>query len=132
MVKYNKIKQLSVFIENRVGVVNEVVTILSSANVNLRAFSLADGMEFGILRMIVPDIDYTQKVLEEAGYKASQTEVFCVEVPNVAGGILDTLQTLTQKEIFIQYMYSFSDKELASIIIRPNDIDLCAQVLSSK
>ncbi|MFI3281164.1 MAG: ACT domain-containing protein [Rikenellaceae bacterium] len=124
-----RIKQLSIFMENRVGVINEVITILSRANISLRAFSVADGIEFGILRIIVPDVDAAQKVMEEAGYKVSQTDVLCVEVPNVAGGILDVLNRLAQEDLFIQYMYSYSDSATANVIIRPNDVDRCVEVL---
>ncbi|MFI3317112.1 MAG: amino acid-binding protein [Rikenellaceae bacterium] len=124
-----KIKQLSIFIENGVGEINEVIAILSNANISLRAFSLADGIDFGILRIIVPDIDLAQKVMQDAGYKVSQTEVLCINVPNVAGGILGPLNKLASHGIFIQYMYSFSDKEVASVVIRPDDIDRCLEIL---
>ncbi|MFI3262230.1 MAG: amino acid-binding protein [Rikenellaceae bacterium] len=126
-----RIKQLSIFIENRVGVVNEVISILSSAGVSLRAFSLADGNDFGILRIIVPDADFAQKVLQDAGYKVSQVEVICLEVPNVAGGVLGSLDKLAQNDVFIKYMYSFSDSDVARVIICTNDLDRSIQVLLS-
>ncbi|MFI3268359.1 MAG: amino acid-binding protein [Rikenellaceae bacterium] len=127
-----KIKQLSIFIENRVGEVNEVISVLSNADISIRAFSLADGIDFGILRIIVPDTDYAQKVMQDAGYKVSQTDVLCVEVPNIAGGILTTFNAFAQQNIFIQYMYSFSDNEVAKVIIRTNDIERSVEILSSQ
>ncbi|MFR9523443.1 MAG: amino acid-binding protein [Rikenellaceae bacterium] len=129
-----KIKQLSIFMENKVGTINEVISIISEAGISLRAFSVADGIEFGILRIIVrpENLLRTQQVIEDAGFKVNQTDVLCVEVPNVAGGISTVLSDLAKEDVFIQYMYSFSDAETASVIIRPNDIDRCIGVLSSR
>ncbi len=129
-----KIKQLSIFMENKVGTINEVISIISEAGISLRAFSVADGIEFGILRIIVrpENLLRTQQVIEDAGFKVNQTDVLCVEVPNVAGGISTVLSDLAKEDVFIQYMYSFSDAETASVIIRPNDIDRCIGVLSNR
>ncbi len=82
-----KINQLSVFMENRVGVLNEVTSILSDAAINLRAFSVTDGSEFGILRVLVSDPKMAQSVLQGAGYKVTLTDVLCVNVPNEAGSL---------------------------------------------
>ncbi len=124
-----KIMQLSIFMENKVGMINQATSILSKAGVSMRAFSVADGIEFGILRLLVPDVDYAQKVMEDAGYKVSRTEVLCINVPNVAGGLSHVLDSLAKEDLFIQYMYAFSDSDVASVVIRPNDIDRCVEVL---
>ncbi|MFI3264754.1 MAG: ACT domain-containing protein [Rikenellaceae bacterium] len=124
-----KIIQLSIFMENKVGVINEVTSILSEAGISMRAFSVADGIEFGILRLLVPDVEYAQKVIEDAGYKVTRTEVLCINVPNIAGGVSEVLNCLAKENLFIQYMYAYSDSEVASVVIRPNDIDRCVKVL---
>lgn len=126
-----KINQLSVFMENRVGVINEVTSILSKAGINLQAFSVADGVEFGILRIIVADVDNAKQVLEQAGYKVNISEVVSIHVPNVAGGLAEALNCLAKEDVFIQYMYAYSESDVACVVIRPNDIDRCVEVLES-
>ncbi len=126
-----KVIQLSIFMENRVGVINEVTSILSDAGISMRAFSVADGIEFGILRIIVPNVEFTKEVIERAGYKVSQTEVLCVNVPNVAGGVSEILSRMAQENLFIQYMYAYSDAQVASVVIKPHDIDRCVDVLTA-
>lgn len=126
-----KIIQLSIFMENRVGVINEVVSILSQAGVNMLAFSVADGIEFGILRLLVSDVDQAQQAMESAGFKVTRTEVLSISVPNVVGGLSEVMDCLARESIFIQYMYAYSDSDVASVVIRPNDIDRCLEVLSS-
>ncbi|MFI3305555.1 MAG: ACT domain-containing protein [Rikenellaceae bacterium] len=126
-----KISQLSVFMENRVGVLNEVTTILSNAEINLRAFSVSDGSEFGILRVLVSDPVAALRVLQDAGYKVTLTDVLRVNVPNEAGSLSVLLDCLAAGEVFIQYMYAFSEGDVASIVIRPNNIDRCIEVLNA-
>lgn len=124
-----KIKQLSVFMENRVGVINEVTSTLGAGGVSMRAFSVAEGSEFGILRVLVSDVERAETVLSEAGFKVNFTDVLCLKVPNVAGGLSVVLDTLAAEDVFIQYMYAFSEGDVASVVIRPNDIDKCVDVL---
>ncbi|MFI3304754.1 MAG: ACT domain-containing protein [Rikenellaceae bacterium] len=125
-----KISQLSIFMENRVGVVNEVTTILSNAGISMRAFSLSDGIEFGILRLIVDNPEEAKDVMQEAGFKVSLTDVLCVQVPNVAGGLSGLLDCLAKGEVFIQYMYAFSEGDVASTVIRPNNMERCIELLN--
>ncbi len=124
-----KINQLSIFMENRSGVINEVTSILSAAGVNMRAFSVAEGSEFGILRILVDDVELADKAATEAGFKVNRTEVLCIQVPNVAGGLSAVLDLLANDGVFIQYMYAFSDGDVASTVIRPNNIDKCIDIL---
>ncbi len=124
-----KIKQLSVFMENRVGVINEVTSTLGAAGVSMRAFSVAEGSEFGILRVLVSDVERAEAVLSEAGFKVNFTDVLCLKVPHVAGGLAAVLDLLAEESVFIQYMYAFSEGDVASVVIRPNDIDKCVDVL---
>ncbi len=124
-----KIKQLSIFLENRVGVITEVTSLLSSCGINMRAFSVAEGFDFGILRLIVDDVEAAKQTLEGANIKVNITDVICINVPNVAGGLSAGLNYLAREEIFIHYMYAFSEGDAASTIIRPTDVDRCVEVL---
>lgn len=125
-----KISQLSVFLENRVGVINEVTSVLGKSNINMQAFSVAEGAEFGILRLIVPDVEAAKAVLTEAGFKVNITEVMCMNTPNIAGSLSKVMEHLAADGVFIQYMYAFSEGDVASIVIRPNDMDKCETSLA--
>ncbi len=124
-----KITQLSIFLENRVGVINEVTAILGSNNINMKAFSVAEGVEFGILRLIVSDAEKAKAVLEDAGFKVNSTEVISFNTPNTSGALSKVMEYLAGEGVFIQYMYAYSEGQVASIVIRPNNIERCEQVL---
>jgi len=124
-----KIKQLSVFIENKTGRINEVTQILGTNGINMTAFSLAENLEFGILRLIVSDVDLAVKVLKEAHFGISITDVICLAIPNVAGSLSNVLGHLAKENVFIEYMYAFSQGDTANIVIRPTDVDKCIDIL---
>lgn len=124
-----KIKQLSVFLENRVGVINELTSTLGRNGINMRAFSVAEGMEFGIMRLIVDDVDKAIEVLTAAHYTVNTTDVLAIQLPNVAGALAALLDQLAKDGIFINYMYAFSDGDSANTVIRTNDIDRCEDVM---
>lgn len=124
-----KIKQLSVFIENKTGRINEVTQILGTNQINMHAFSLAENTEFGILRLIVSDVDLAVKVLKESHFGISITDVICIECPNVPGSLSAILGHLAKEDVFIEYMYAFSRCETANVVIKPSDIDKCLQIL---
>lgn len=124
-----KISQLSVFLENRVGIINEVTAVLSKNDINMQAFSVAEGAEFGILRVIVPDPEKAKEVLRAADFKVNTTDVVCLNTPNKAGSLSKVMEFLAADGVFIQYMYAFSEGDTASIVIRPNDIDKCGKSL---
>lgn len=123
------IKQLLVFVENRVGCLNEIVSILGRNDVNLRAFSVADGAEFGILKLIVSDIDRATNVLRDANFKVSSTDVIVIKCPNTPGSLSAVLDCLAREDVFIEYMYAFSEGDVASTIIRPTDLAKCVAIL---
>ena len=124
------IKQLSIFLENRTGRINEVTKILGANGINMQAFSMADTADFGILRLIVPDVEKAVEVLRAADFAVMLTDVLCVNCPNVPGALAEILDKLAEKRIFIEYMYAFSDSGSANVIIRPDDISAAMQVLS--
>lgn len=124
------IKQLSVFLENRTGRINEVAKILGSNNINMKAFSMAETADFGLLRLIVTDVDKAVQVLRDASFAVMLTDVVCLSAPNVPGALSEILDKLAANNIFIEYMYAFSEGNTANVVIRPNDIDKCVGVLS--
>ena len=126
-----KTKQLSVFIENKTGRINEVTRILGANGINMDAFCVAENSDFGILRMLVSDVDKATKVLKEAHFGVTVTEVICVSCPNSPGSLSTILEYLAQEGIFIEYMYAFSRGEVANIVIRPTNIDRCSEILKA-
>jgi len=120
-----KVEQISVFLENKAGRLAEVTRILGETGVNIRALSLADTTDFGILRLIVDQYDLARKVLKEKGFTVGKTEVVAVEVPDHPGGLASVLQLLAQAGINVEYMYAFvqhSGKN-AVIIFRFDNLD---------
>lgn len=124
------IKQLSVFLENKTGRINEVAKILGANGINMKAFSMAETADFGILRLMVSEVDKAVEVLRDASFAVMLTDVICMNVPNVAGALSGILETLAANDIFIEYMYAFSEGETANVVIRPNDIDRCVSIVS--
>lgn len=123
-------KQLSVFLENKTGRINEVTKILGKHSINMHAFSMAETTDFGILRLIVSEVDKAVEILREENFAVMLTDVVCISCPNVAGALSGILEHLAEKQIFIEYMYAFAEGDKANVVIRPNDIDKCVQVLS--
>lgn len=123
------IKQLSVFLENKTGRINEVTKILGKHGINMHAFSMAETTDFGILRLIVSEVDKAVEILREENFAVILTDVVCISCPNVAGSLSTILEHLAGKEIFIEYMYAFAEGDKANVVIRPNDIEKCIQVL---
>ena len=124
------IKQLSVFLENKTGRINEVTKILGKHSINMHAFSMAETTDFGILRLIISEVDKAVEILRNENFAVMLTDVVCISCPNVAGSLSAILEKLASKEIFIEYMYAFAEGDKANVVIRPNDIDKCVQVLS--
>ena len=124
------IKQFSVFLENKTGRINEVTKILGKHSINMHAFSMAETTDFGILRLIVSEVDKAVEILRNENFAVMLTDVVCISCPNVAGSLSAILEKLASKEIFIEYMYAFAEGNKANVVIRPNDIDKCVQVLS--
>lgn len=124
-----KIKQVSVFLENKTGRINHVTKILAANGINMHAFSMAETTEFGILRLIVSDVDKAVEALRGADFAVMLTDVVCISCPDVAGSLASVLDRLAEQNIFIEYMYAFAQGENANVVIRPNDINKCIQVL---
>ena len=125
-------KQLSVFLENKSGRLTEVTDVLGKAGINLSAMSIADNSDFGILRCIVSDPELGYKVLKEAHFTVKITDVIGFTCPNTPGSLAIVLKCLSDANVFIEYMYSFSNGDGANVVIRPSDLALCEQILQSK
>ena len=123
------IKQLSVFLENKTGRINEVTKILGKNNINMHAFSMAETTDFGILRLIVSEVDKAVEILRKENFAVMLTDVVCISCPNVAGSLSAILEHLAENQIFIEYMYAFAEGDKANIVIRPNDIVMCQKIL---
>ena len=95
----------------------------------MHAFSMAETTDFGILRLIVSEVDKAVEILRDENFAVMLTDVVCISCPNVAGSLSAILEELASKEIFIEYMYAFADGDKANVVIRPNDIDKCVSVL---
>jgi hypothetical protein len=123
-------KQVSVFLENKSGRLNEVTRILGDSGINISAFSIADTSDFGVLRMIVPDPEQAAVLLKENGFSVQTTKVILMKTPNKPGTLARALQILSDENIFIEYLYAFSmNEDSAVVVIRPSEIDRCQEIL---
>ena len=125
------VTQLSIFLENRSGRLAEVTEILGRNAINIRALSLADTSDFGILRVIVNDPDKAAGILKSEGFTVSETEVMAVEVEDRPGGLAGVLKILSTESINVEYMYAFLEKrtENALIIFRIEEIGRTEAIL---
>lgn len=126
-----KVKQISVFLENKSGRLADVTRILGVYGINIRALSIADTTDFGILRLIVTDPGQAYDVLKAEGFMVSVTEVLAVEVPDTPGGLAGVLAILGANGINIEYLYAFVAKASldALVIFRVEECDRAIQVL---
>jgi len=128
-----KIEQISIFIENKSGRLAEVTGVLAESGINIRALSLADTSDFGILRLIVNDSGKALKVLREQRFTVSITDVIGIEVPDSPGGLTSLLQILDQHNVNVEYMYAFAERagNNAIIIFRFDNVDEAISALST-
>ena len=125
------IKQLSIFLNNKIGRFADVIRILASENINLQAFTVSESSDFGILRLIVDVADRATAVLRDASFAVSQTDVVLIETPDTPGALSPAIDMLTNAGISIEYMYAFSSNNRAKVVIRTNDIARCEELLLS-
>jgi hypothetical protein len=128
------VKQISVFIENRKGRLAELTRQLRENGIDLKALSIADTTNFGILRCIVDDPERALKVIRDAGFTANITEVLAVEVPDVPGGLSTILDYLAQADISVEYLYSFvhTHSQSALILFRVEEPEKAKDLLNAK
>ena len=126
------IRQISVFLENKQGSLEHVVNVLAEAGVDLRAITIADTQEFGILRLIVRGHDTACRALREAGYIISLNYVTAVEIPDEPGGLLRVLNLIASTGLNIEYSYAFLPPmdNKACVVLRVSDNDIAADILA--
>ena len=129
------IKQISVFVENKPGALYALTAVLAQGQIDMRALSLAETKDFGIVRLIVNDLYKATTLLKDAGYVHSLTPVVGVAIPDVPGGLNRVLQVLTDAKVNVEYMYAFlggKDVDHAYMIFRVEDNEKAAAALSSR
>lgn len=126
------VKQISVFLENKPGKMAEFTKLLSNNQVDLRAISIAESADFGIVRIIVGDVISTMTVLKDADYVCKVTKVLAVEIKDEPGALADMITILSEADINIEYMYALTTKkkDVAYMILRVGDNERTAAVLA--
>ena len=126
-----KVEQISIFLENKPGGLEDATRILKEANVNIRTLSLADTSDFGILRLIVNDVEKAVAALKAQGLRVSRTTVVAVEVPDRPGGLHSILEALSKQGVNVEYLYAFVERsgQDAVIIFRFDNPDAAIEVL---
>ena len=129
-----KVKQLSLFLENKPGALSRPIKLLAKANINLVTLSLADTEQFGILRLVVRDWEKAQQMLQKAGFVVKVTDMVAIEVPDKPGGLALLLSVLEKARINVEYMYGFAFREAGKALVafRFDDPDRAIAALQYK
>jgi hypothetical protein len=129
-----KIRQLSLFLENKPGHLSSVCQTLADADINILTLSLADTQQFGILRLIIQDWEKAKLTLEKAGYAVNVTEVLATEVEDRPGGLIALLKILEKSQVNVEYMYAFTfhNDDKAVMFFRFDDTDRAMRVLEEQ
>ena len=129
-----KIKQLSIFLQNRMGSLSKPLEVLSENDINIRAMCMADTSEFGILRLVVDNPIKGKEVLEENNFLVKITEIIGVEMNDAPGGLTTVLNIIKENNIDLEYLYAFThDKaDKAILLLHTDDIDNLINVLTEK
>ncbi|MBQ3517534.1 MAG: amino acid-binding protein, partial [Lachnospiraceae bacterium] len=116
------VKQISIFIENKKGKLAQATKFIASHNINLRALSIADTQDFGILRIICEDPDKANEVLREGGFLTTTTKVLAAPISDEPGSLASILEVLSEANVMVEYTYAFlSEKHGAYMILRVDD-----------
>ncbi len=128
------IKQISVFLENTTGRLSEVTKTLAGAGINLRAISIADTADFGILRIIADKTDKAVETLTQAGFTTRQTDVVAVEIEDVPGSLAKLMALFQESQVNIEYLYASLEGQVgkAVVIFKLKDHEKGQNILSSK
>jgi len=127
-------EQISIFIENKEGRLAEVTAILRDAGVNIRALSLADTTDFGVLRLIVNENEKATTALRDQGFTVGKTRVLAVEVNDEPGGLNQVLDPLSEQGVNVEYMYAFANPQCknAIMIFRFDDLEKAKIILAEQ
>lgn len=129
-----QVDQIAVFLENKSGRLAEITSILAENDINIRALSVADTADFGILRLIVNKVAEAQAVLKKGGFTVSKTQVIAVAVPDRVGGLAEVLQAVTDGGYNVEYMYAYAHRADGSavMIFRFDDMESAVAKLKEK
>ena len=127
------IKQLSIFVENKAGRLAEITAVIAKAGIDIRALSIADTTNFGILRLIVDKPDEAEQVIRDAGMTVSLTNVIAIGIPDKPGGFANAMKCLADAGVGIEYMYAFisRDQGRACVILRVSENDRAIAALEA-
>ena len=125
------IKQLTVFLQNKSGRLEELTDILYKNNINISAISVAETEEYGIMRMIVSDHEKALQILKDAEFTVKTTEVISIECPDIPGSLHETLKTLTRNGIDVHYMYGYSSGGIARLIMKINNPEKAMEIIEN-
>ncbi|MDL2255588.1 acetolactate synthase [Parabacteroides sp. OttesenSCG-928-K15] len=123
------VHQISIFLENKYGKLNEILGLLAKEQIRIIAATIADTSEYGIMRMIVSDPQKAYTLLKENNVSANLTDVLAIVTDSCAGSFAETLTHFTQAGLSIEYMYCFSVKEKAILILRTNNRESAREVI---
>jgi len=129
-----KVKQLSLFLENRPGSLSRPVKLLAKAKLNILTLSIADTRQFGILRLVLRDWERAKQLLEEEGFVVKESDLVALEVADEPGGLADILETLEKAGVNLEYMYGFTLKKEGKGVLafRFDDPDRAITALQKK
>ena len=126
------LKQISVFLPNEPGILAKFTKVLMEKKINLRAISVAETSDFGILRILVDKVDECIEILKSNNYLVTTTDVIAVDVPDKPGALHEIASLLGENDINIEYLYSTLVKAEAIIVLRIDNIDKAIEVLKKK
>ena len=125
------IKQLTVFLQNKSGRLEELTDILSKNDINISALSVAETEDYGIMRMIVSDHEKALQMLKDAEFTVKTTEVVSIECPDIPGALHETLKTLNNNGINVSYMYGYSNGGIARLIMKINNPEKAMEIIEN-
>lgn len=128
------IQQLSVFVENRPGTLADVLRVLKEHGINLRALSVADTADFGILRIVVNEPEKVEQTLRSAGYAVKSTAVLTLTVDDTPGGLMIQLDKLSNAGINVEYLYAFASTSVteARVVIKVDNLEHAESIINGK
>ncbi|MGI6092841.1 MAG: amino acid-binding protein [Veillonellaceae bacterium] len=129
----NIIEQISTFVENRPGAFREVLQVAQTNNINIKALSMADTSDFGILRFIVPNPAELGEILREAGFIVKRTPVLAITIGDKPGNLLIYVNKLSEADINIEYVYAFTttSNHVAKVVMKVDDVERAVAILSN-
>jgi len=124
------IKQISIFLENKPGRISDVTRLLAEKRIDIQALNLVSSGDFGMLRLLVNDVEKVVRLLSDEHFAVVKTDVIRIVVPNKSGSLDKVLNVLAQEQTSIDYMYAFQYNNKAYAVIRPQDMNACLNAMS--